>query len=52
MELSARNGLSGKVVEIITGAVTSHVRLDVKDTFVTSSITNDAVSELELPVRD
>lgn len=52
MKLSARNVLSGKVVEIITGAVTSHVRLDVGGTIVTSSITNDAASELELAVGD
>lgn len=52
MKLSARNVLSDKVVEIITGAVTSHVRLDVGGTIVTSSITNDAASELELAVGD
>ena len=50
MKLSARNVLAGKVVEVVTGAVTSHVRLDVGGTIVTASITNTAVQELELAV--
>lgn len=52
MKLSARNVLSGKVIEIVTGAVTSHVRLDVGGTVVTSSITNEAVKEMGLAVGD
>ena len=48
MKLSARNVLKGTVVEISTGAVTSHVRLDVNGNIVTSSITNEAVKELGL----
>ena len=49
MRLSARNVLSGTVVEIITGAVTSHVRIDVGGgSIITASITNDAVKELGL----
>jgi molybdopterin-binding protein len=48
MKLSARNVLKGTVVEISTGAVTSHVRLDVGGNIVTSSITNEAVKELGL----
>lgn len=52
MKLSARNVLPGKVVEIITGAVTSHVKMDVGGTIVTSSITNEAVKELGLKVGD
>lgn len=52
MKLSARNVLSGKVIEIITGAITSHVRLDVDGTIVTSAITNDAANELGLAVGD
>jgi molybdopterin-binding protein len=48
MKLSARNVLKGIVVEIRTGAVTSHVRLDVGGNIVTSSITNEAVNELGL----
>lgn len=50
MKLSARNVLPGTVVEIVTGAVTSHVRLDVGGSIVTASITNDAVRELGLTV--
>lgn len=52
MRLSARNVLPGKVVEIVTGAVTSHVRLDVGGTIVTSAITNEAVNELGLTVGE
>lgn len=48
MKLSARNVLKGTVVEIRKGAVTSHVRLDVGGNIVTSSITNEAVEELNL----
>ena len=48
MKLSARNVLKGIVVEISTGAVTSHVRLDVSGNIVTSSITNEAANELGL----
>ncbi|MFE3837401.1 TOBE domain-containing protein [Pseudogemmobacter sonorensis] len=50
MKLSARNVLPGRVVEIVTGAVTSHVRIDVGGSIVTTSITNDAVRELGLKV--
>ena len=50
MKLSARNVLRGTVVEIVTGAVTSHVRIDIGGTVVTASITNDAVRELGLSV--
>ncbi|MGA0615717.1 TOBE domain-containing protein [Paracoccus sp. KR1-242] len=50
MKLSARNVLDGTVTEIVKGAVTSHVRLDIGGTIVTASITNDAVAELGLTV--
>ncbi|MDF3905193.1 MULTISPECIES: TOBE domain-containing protein [Paracoccus] len=50
MKLSARNVLPGTVVEIVTGAVTSHVRIDLGGSVVTASITNDAVKELGLAV--
>ncbi len=50
MKLSARNVLRGTVVEIVTGAVTSHVRLDIGGAIVTASITNAAVQELGLAV--
>ncbi|MDF3604898.1 TOBE domain-containing protein [Paracoccus sp. DMF-8] len=50
MKLSARNVLEGTITEIVTGAVTSHVRLDIAGTTVTASITNEAVAELGLKV--
>ena len=48
IKLSARNVLSGKVVEIKNGATTAHVRLDVGGTINTASITIEAVDELKL----
>jgi len=48
MKLSARNVLKGEVVGIVTGAVTSHVKIDVGGTMVTAAITNEAVAELGL----
>ncbi|PWR20488.1 TOBE domain-containing protein [Zavarzinia compransoris] len=50
MRISARNLLKGKIVEIVKGATTAHVRLDVAGTVVTASITNQAVDELGLVV--
>ncbi|AWD22727.1 TOBE domain-containing protein [Pseudogemmobacter blasticus] len=50
MKLSARNLLPGTVVEIVSGAVTSHVRIDVGGSIVTASITNESVEELGLTV--
>lgn len=50
MKLSARNVLPGTVIEIITGAVTSHVRIDLGGSIVTAAITNDAVKDLRLAV--
>jgi molybdopterin-binding protein len=48
MKLSARNQLRGTVVDVIKGATTSHVRIDVGSSIVMASITNDAVDELKL----
>lgn len=50
MKLSARNVLPGTVVAIVTGAVTSHVRIDLGGSIVTAAITNEAVAELGLVV--
>ncbi|MBM7044375.1 MULTISPECIES: molybdopterin-binding protein [Rhizobium] len=51
MKISARNRLKGKIVEITKGATTAHVRIDIGNgSIVTSSITNEAVDELELKV--
>ena len=50
MKLSARNQIKGTVVEVVRGATTSHVRIDIGGTVLTSSITNEAVDELKLTV--
>lgn len=50
MRISARNQLKGTVVEVVKGATTAHVRIDVGETVVTASITNAAVDELKLAV--
>ena len=50
MKISARNQLKGTIVEIVKGATTAHVKLDVGGTIVTSAITNAAVDELKLAV--
>ncbi|HEV7324107.1 MAG TPA: molybdopterin-binding protein [Bosea sp. (in: a-proteobacteria)] len=50
MKISARNQLKGTIVEIVKGATTAHVKLDVGGTIVTSAITNAAVEELKLAV--
>lgn len=50
MKISARNIIPGTIVEIKKGATTSHVRLDIGGTIITSSITNEAVDDLKLVV--
>jgi molybdopterin-binding protein len=53
MKLSARNQLKGKIVDVTKGATTSHVRIDLgQGVIVTSSITNEAVTELGLQKGD
>ena len=48
MKLSARNILKGKIVDVIKGQTTAHVRIDIGGPVVTASITNEAVDELGL----
>lgn len=49
MKISARNTLKGRIVEVVEGATTSHVRIDIGGgAVVTASITNEAVAELKL----
>ena len=48
MKLSARNVLTGKIVEVRKGATTAHVRIDLGGSVLTASITNEAVDELKL----
>ena len=53
MKLSARNQLKGKIVDVMKGATTSHVRVDIGGgVIVTSSITNEAVADLALQKGD
>ena len=53
MKLSARNQLKGKIVDVAKGVTTSHVRIDIGGgVIVTSSITNEAVADLNLQVGD
>jgi molybdopterin-binding protein len=53
MKLSARNQLKGKVTDVTKGATTSHVRIDIGGgVIVTSSITNEAVADLDLKKGD
>jgi molybdopterin-binding protein len=53
MRLSARNQLKGTVVDVKKGQTTSHVRIDLGNgSFITSSITNEAVDELQLARGD
>ena len=51
MKISARNQLKGKIVAVLKGATTSHVRIDIGGgKIVTASITNEAVDDLALAV--
>ena len=53
MKLSARNVLKGKVVEVVSGVTTGRVKIAVAGgTVITSSITMEAVQDLELKVGD
>ena len=48
MKLSARNILKGKIVDVVKGQTTAHVRIDIAGAVVAASITNEAVDELGL----
>jgi molybdopterin-binding protein len=48
VKISARNVLKGKIVDVVKGATTAHVRIDVCGTVVTASITNESVEDLGL----
>lgn len=53
MKLSARNQWNGKIVAVTRGQTTAHVQIDLGAGFIiTSSITNEAVDELDLKVGD
>jgi molybdopterin-binding protein len=48
MKISARNQLKGTIVDVVKGATTSHVRIDIGGVIMTASITNEAVDDLKL----
>jgi molybdopterin-binding protein len=49
MKISARNRLKGTIVDVVKGATTSHIRIDIGGgVTVTASITNEAVDDLKL----
>ena len=49
MKISARNLLPGTIVDVMRGATTSHVRIDVGNgVVVTAAITIEAVDDLKL----
>ena len=51
MKINARNQLKGKIVAVLRGATTSHVRIDIGGgNVITASITNEAVDDLALAV--
>ncbi len=53
MKLSARNVLKGRVVKVIRGATTAHVKIDIGGgSVVTAAITVEAVDELGLREAD
>ncbi len=53
MKLSARNQIKGTVISVQKGQTTGHVRIDVGHGIViTSSITNEAIEDLDLKVGD
>jgi molybdopterin-binding protein len=53
MNLSARNQIKGKIVDVKKGQTPAHVRIDIGNgVVITSSITNDAVDELGLKTGD
>jgi molybdopterin-binding protein len=53
MKISARNQIAGRVIEVLRGATTAHVRIDIgNNVIVTSSITNEAADDLALAVGD
>jgi molybdopterin-binding protein len=53
MKLSARNVLRGKVVRVVRGKTTGHVKLEVGGgAVITASVTMEAIAELKLKRGD
>lgn len=53
MKISARNQIAGTVLSVTPGAVSASVKIDIGGgNIVTSSVTNEAISDLGLAVGD
>jgi molybdopterin-binding protein len=53
MKLSARNQIKGKVAAVRKGQTTGHVQINIgNNVVITSSITNEAIDDLDLKVGD
>lgn len=53
MQLSARNSIKGKVLEVVSGIVTAKVKLDIGGgNTIVSVITVDSINELNIKVGD
>ncbi len=53
MKLSARNQIKGKITSVVKGQTTGHVHIDIGGgVTIHSSITNEAIDELQLKVGD
>ena len=53
MKLSARNQIAGTITLVVKGQTTGHVHIDIGNgVTVHSSITNEAIDDLELKVGD
>jgi len=53
MKLSARNQIKGRIIAVERGQTTGHVRIDIGNgVVITSSITNEALDDLELKIGD
>jgi len=53
MKLSARNQIKGRVTAVVKGQTTGHVHINIGNgVTVHSSITNEAIDDLDLKVRD
>jgi molybdopterin-binding protein len=53
MKISARNQIAGVVTEVTLGSVNATLKVDIRGgNIITSSITNEAVSDLALAIGD
>ena len=52
MKLSARNVLTGRIIDIHHGEAACVVKIDTGGTAITSTITTDAMKDLDLKVGD